>query len=72
MNWTVQRLDSLRRLLAHVRERLGFDVGFVLWDGSTVPAQLGASDRSPSRSRTKAPSRRWCAAPTSIPSPISG
>ena len=44
MNWTVQRLDSLRRLLAHVRERLAFDVGFVLWDGSTVPAQLGASE----------------------------
>ena len=44
MNWTVQRLDSLRRLLAHVRERLAFDVGFVLWDGSTIPAQLGASE----------------------------
>ncbi|HTP92750.1 MAG TPA: cyclopropane-fatty-acyl-phospholipid synthase family protein [Xanthobacteraceae bacterium] len=34
------RLASLRKLLAHVRERLGLDIGFVLWDGSTVPAGL--------------------------------
>jgi cyclopropane-fatty-acyl-phospholipid synthase len=27
-------------LLAHARERLGLDLGFVLWDGSTVPAGL--------------------------------
>ncbi len=40
MNGKARRLESLRRLLAHVRERLSFDVGFLLWDGSTVPAQL--------------------------------
>ena len=34
------RLDSLKRLLAQVRERAGIDLGFVLWDGSTVPADL--------------------------------
>ena len=44
MNWAVKRVDTLRRLLAHVRERLSFDVGFLLWDGSTVPAQLGPSE----------------------------
>ena len=35
-----QRLESFRRLLDHARGRLGVDVGFVLWDGSTVPADL--------------------------------
>jgi cyclopropane-fatty-acyl-phospholipid synthase len=40
MTGKARRLESLRRLLAHVRERLSFDVGFLLWDGSTVPAQL--------------------------------
>jgi cyclopropane-fatty-acyl-phospholipid synthase len=34
------RLKALRDLLAHVRERLGLEMGFVLWDGSTVPADL--------------------------------
>jgi cyclopropane-fatty-acyl-phospholipid synthase len=34
------RLASLTTFLAHVRERLGLDVGFALWDGSTVPADL--------------------------------
>ena len=34
------RLGSLKRLLAQVRERAGVDLGFVLWDGSTVPADL--------------------------------
>ncbi len=34
------RLESLTRLLAHVRERIGIDFGFVLWDGSSVPADL--------------------------------
>ena len=29
-----------KRLLAHVRDILSLDVGFVLWDGSTVPADL--------------------------------
>ena len=36
----VQRLDSFKQLLAHLREQLSFDVGFVLWDKSTVPADL--------------------------------
>ena len=35
-----QRLDSFRKLLAHARERLGLDMGFVLWDDSTIPADL--------------------------------
>ena len=35
-----QRLESFRRLLDDARERLGVDVGFVLWDGSSVPADL--------------------------------
>jgi cyclopropane-fatty-acyl-phospholipid synthase len=35
-----KRLASLKRLLNHVRERLELDLGFVLWDGSTVPARL--------------------------------
>jgi cyclopropane-fatty-acyl-phospholipid synthase len=37
-----KRLASLKTFLAHVRERLGLDVGFVLWDGSTVPADLAS------------------------------
>ena len=36
------RLDSFARLLASVRERLGLDVTFVLWDGRTVPAAAPA------------------------------
>ena len=32
------RLDALRPFLAHVREAYGLDIGFVLWDGSRVPA----------------------------------
>ena len=40
MTAAVRRLQSLASLLAHVRERLGVDIGFVLWDGSTVPADL--------------------------------
>ena len=35
-----RRLESFKRLLAHVRELLSLDFGFVLWDGSTVPADL--------------------------------
>jgi cyclopropane-fatty-acyl-phospholipid synthase len=30
----------LRRLLAHINERIMPEIGFVLWDGSTVPANL--------------------------------
>jgi cyclopropane-fatty-acyl-phospholipid synthase len=35
-----ERLARFRRLLAHARERLALDLGFVLWDGSTVPEDL--------------------------------
>jgi cyclopropane-fatty-acyl-phospholipid synthase len=38
-----RRLDTLKRLLAHVRELFSVDYGFVLWDGSTVPADLAPS-----------------------------
>jgi cyclopropane-fatty-acyl-phospholipid synthase len=34
------RLASFKQLLGHVRERTALDIGFVLWDGSTVPADL--------------------------------
>ena len=34
------RLKLFKTLLAQARERLGLDLGFVLWDGSTVPADL--------------------------------
>ncbi len=35
-----RRIDSFRRLLTHIHERILPDLGFVLWDGSTVPADL--------------------------------
>lgn len=35
-----RRVDHFRRLLAHIHERILPDLGFVLWDGSTVPAGL--------------------------------
>lgn len=35
-----ERLRTFKTLLGHARERLGLDLGFVLWDGSTVPADL--------------------------------
>ena len=35
-----KRAKNFRRLLMHARDRLGLDVGFVLWDGSTVPEDL--------------------------------
>jgi len=35
-----RRLEALRRLLAHINERIMPEIGFVLWDGSTVPANL--------------------------------
>ncbi|MEX0751338.1 MAG: cyclopropane-fatty-acyl-phospholipid synthase family protein [Xanthobacteraceae bacterium] len=35
-----ERLTGFKRLLAHARERLALDIGFVLWDGSTVPDNL--------------------------------
>ncbi len=34
------RLKSFKQLLAHGREQLGLEPGFVLWDGSTVPDDL--------------------------------
>lgn len=37
---TKGRLKSFRRLLAHAREILELDIGFRLWDGSTVPDDL--------------------------------
>ncbi len=37
------RLTSFKHLLAHARERLGLDLGFVLWDGSTIPADLSSN-----------------------------
>jgi len=40
MTAAARRLQSLASLLAHVRERLGVDVGFVLWDGTRVPTDL--------------------------------
>jgi cyclopropane-fatty-acyl-phospholipid synthase len=33
-----RRLDSFKRLLAHAHERVAPGFGFVLWDGSSVPA----------------------------------
>ena len=39
---TARRLDGFRRLLTHIHERILPDLGFVLWDGSTVPADLRA------------------------------
>ena len=40
LNSAQRRLATFRRLLEHARERLGLDLGFVLWDGSTVPPGL--------------------------------
>jgi len=36
------RAAGLRRLLTHARDKLGMDIGFALWDGSTVPETLAA------------------------------
>lgn len=36
------RLEGARRLLEHLRIALDVDIGFELWDGSTVPADLPA------------------------------
>src|SRR5918911_3490173 len=43
MSSAADRLQSFKRVLANARERLGLDLGFVLWDGSTVPADLPAN-----------------------------
>jgi cyclopropane-fatty-acyl-phospholipid synthase len=37
---SLRRLDRFQRLLAHVQDKLGVQIGFVLWDGSTVPTGL--------------------------------
>jgi cyclopropane-fatty-acyl-phospholipid synthase len=37
------RLASLKTFLAHLRDVTKLDLGFVLWDGSTVPAGLAPS-----------------------------
>src|SRR3954469_6462689 len=42
MSSAADRLQSFKRLLANARERLGRGLGFVLWDGSPVPADLPA------------------------------
>lgn len=42
MDAASKRLQGMRDLLAHVREAYGLDAGFVLWDGSSVPADLPA------------------------------
>lgn len=34
------RLSVFKDFMVHARERLGIDIGFVLWDGSTVPTNL--------------------------------
>lgn len=38
MNAAAKRLEAAKRFLAHVHERLALDFGFVVWDGSRVPA----------------------------------
>ena len=40
MATAAERAKSFGQLLAHARERLGLDIGFALWDGSTVPDDL--------------------------------
>jgi len=35
------RLEAFKLLLGHARARLATEIGFVLWDGSTVPDNLG-------------------------------
>ena len=41
MDDAAKRLELLKTFLVHVRERLGLSVGFRLWDGGRVPADLG-------------------------------
>src|SRR5262249_55323155 len=43
MSAAEKRLTSMKALLTHARERLGLDVGFVLWGGSTVPDSLAGN-----------------------------
>jgi cyclopropane-fatty-acyl-phospholipid synthase len=38
------RLIGLRRFLGHARRQLSIDFGFLLWDGTTVPADLPSNE----------------------------
>ena len=38
-----RRLESVKRLFTHIHELASLDFGFVLWDGSTIPADLPSS-----------------------------
>ena len=40
------RLEGTKRFFSHIREILSLDFGFVLWDGSTVPADLPSNARA--------------------------
>ena len=40
MSGAARRVATLRQFISHVREEVGVEIGFVLWDGSTVPADL--------------------------------
>ena len=42
MSTPAERLHGIRALLSSLREASGVDIGLVLWDGSTVPADLAA------------------------------
>jgi cyclopropane-fatty-acyl-phospholipid synthase len=44
MDKAAQRLESFRLFLTQLRERSGLDLGFRLWDGSTVPPDLGPKE----------------------------
>jgi cyclopropane-fatty-acyl-phospholipid synthase len=37
---SAERVQAFRALLEQARDRIGLDLGFVLWDGSTVPHDL--------------------------------
>ncbi len=39
-NAAKKRVENVRKLLTQAHERLSLEFGFVLWDGSTVPANL--------------------------------
>jgi cyclopropane-fatty-acyl-phospholipid synthase len=38
-----RRLERFKRLLVHIRDVLSLDFGFVVWDGSSIPADLPSS-----------------------------
>src|SRR3984893_8266111 len=37
-----RRLNAVKGLLSHIRDRLQIDLGLALWDGSTIPSDLSA------------------------------